>query len=77
MQSPDSAPEEQEQPRLLSKKEVLARIPVTYPTIWNWMRKGTFPRARIISETKAGWLESEINEWVRARPQRNYKSWNR
>jgi predicted DNA-binding transcriptional regulator AlpA len=71
------ATEEQEQPRLLSKKEVLARIPVTYPTIWNWMRKGTFPRARIISATKAGWLESEINEWIRARPERNYKSWNR
>jgi predicted DNA-binding transcriptional regulator AlpA len=82
MQSPDSAPtveatEEQKQPRFVSKKELLARVGVTYPTIWKWMRQGAFPRARKISETKCGWLESEVNEWMLARPPRSYKPWDR
>jgi len=33
-------------PRLLSKAQVLQRVPFTYPTLWAWMRKGSFPRAR-------------------------------
>jgi predicted DNA-binding transcriptional regulator AlpA len=64
---------EQQPPKLLTKKEVLARIPVTFPTLWKWVRNGTFPQARIISDHKAVWLESEVNEWIRARPQRSYK----
>jgi predicted DNA-binding transcriptional regulator AlpA len=61
-------------PRLLSKKEVLARIPVTGPTLWNWIRQGKFPCARYIADNKTGWLESEVNDWINARPERAYKS---
>jgi hypothetical protein len=31
--------------RLLSKADVLAIANVTYPTLWAWMRNGTFPLA--------------------------------
>ena len=36
-QSPD-----QEAARLLTKKQVLARVGVTYPCLWKWMQSGKF-----------------------------------
>lgn len=32
--------------RLLSKSEVCDRVGATFPTIWQWMRDGKFPRAQ-------------------------------
>ena len=58
--------------RLLSKAQVLARVPVTFPTLWAWMRKGEFPRARSIGG-KSVWIESEIEAWIAARPVRKLK----
>jgi len=59
-------------PRLLSKAQMLQRIPFTYPTLWAWMRKGIFPRARQVGG-KTCWLESEINAWIAAQPLRRFK----
>ncbi len=59
-------------PRLLSKAQVLQRVPFTYPTLWSWMRKGLFPRARQVGG-KTCWLESEINAWITAQPLRRFK----
>ena len=60
--------------RLLSKPEVLERVNRTFPTIWKWMREGTFPRARQIPNSQEPvWLESEVNEWIRALPVKSYK----
>ena len=58
--------------RLLSKAQVLARVPVTFPTLWAWMRKGKFPRARSIGG-KSVWIESEIEAWIATRPVRRLK----
>jgi predicted DNA-binding transcriptional regulator AlpA len=58
--------------RLISKAEVLARVGVTFPTVWAWMRAGKFPRSREIG-SKAMWLESEISEWIAGLPERKYK----
>jgi predicted DNA-binding transcriptional regulator AlpA len=60
--------------RLLSKPEVLERVNRTFPTIWKWMREGTFPRARQVANSQEPvWLESEVNEWIRALPVKSYK----
>jgi predicted DNA-binding transcriptional regulator AlpA len=59
--------------RLLSKKQLLDRIDVSFPTIWRWMRAGTFPRARTIGDLKSVWLESEIEAWMAALPVRRLK----
>ncbi len=32
--------------RLISKLQVLDRVGVSYPTLWQWMRQGKFPRSR-------------------------------
>jgi len=64
-----------EQPTLifLSKAEVLRKIPITPPTLWSWCRTGKFPPPRVISENKVGWLASEVDAWMAARPLRTYK----
>ncbi len=58
--------------RLLSKPEVLDRVGVTFPTIWKWMREGTFPRSRELGG-KVAWIEAEIEAWINALPVRRLK----
>jgi predicted DNA-binding transcriptional regulator AlpA len=57
----------------LSKKEVLRRITVTGPTLWNWCRTGKFPMPRCIG-SRTVWLESEVLAWMNSRPTPNYKN---
>jgi len=56
--------------RLLSKKQVLDRVPLSFGSIWKMMRAGTFPQSRSISENKTVWLESEIDAWILSAPLR-------
>lgn len=58
--------------RLLSKGEVLDRVSLTFPAVWRMMREGNFPRARVLG-TKSVWLEGEIQAWIAALPERQYK----
>ena len=57
-----------DQPRLISKPEMLRRVAsVSFPTIWKLMRDGKFPRSRNLGG-KAAWIESEVSDWIRDRP---------
>ena len=56
----------------LSKQQVLARIPITGPTLWHWSRTGKFPKPRFIG-SRTVWIADEVDEWMRTRPMRNYK----
>jgi len=58
---------------LLSKAQVLRKVPITAPTLWAWVRAGKFPRPRAISPNKTCWIEAEVDAWIRARPLRTYK----
>jgi prophage regulatory protein len=61
--------------KFLSRPEVLDHIGVSFPTIWSWMKAGKFPPAREMSGNdgkRVGWLESEVNDWIRSRPVRQY-----
>jgi predicted DNA-binding transcriptional regulator AlpA len=58
---------------LLTKAEVLAKIKVTGPTLWMWVRQGKFPSSRLLSPNKTVWIEAEVDTWMRARPIREYK----
>ena len=57
----------------LSKKQVLAKVPVTGPTLWSWVRAGKFPRPRAISPNKTVWVAAEVDAWMQARSHREYK----
>jgi predicted DNA-binding transcriptional regulator AlpA len=37
-------------------------------TIWRMEQAGTFPKRRRIGRQLVGWLESEIDTWLRDRP---------
>jgi prophage regulatory protein len=58
--------------RLLFKPEVIERTGLSFPTIWGLMRKGEFPRSRIVGGRSA-WLSSEIDAWIRRLPVRKLK----
>jgi predicted DNA-binding transcriptional regulator AlpA len=58
--------------RLLDKAEVLNITGVTFPTIWAWMRAGTFPRSRVVGG-KSMWLSTEVDAWLAALPVRPLK----
>jgi predicted DNA-binding transcriptional regulator AlpA len=58
--------------RLLTRAEVLARIPITYPTLWQWTREGRFPPPRYYG-SRTFWLASEIDGWIRDMPVRKFK----
>ena len=56
--------------RLLSRREVLDRVGVSYPTLWHWMRSGKFPRSRSVGGVggKVAFLESELDRWMTELP---------
>lgn len=58
--------------RLLSKREVLAIVGVSYPTLWSMMRAGTFPRSRVVGG-KSMWLSTDIEAWLATLPVRKLK----
>jgi predicted DNA-binding transcriptional regulator AlpA len=49
--------------RLLSKPEVLAITGTSFPTLWQWMRDGKFPRARIVGG-RSMWFSQDIETWL-------------
>jgi prophage regulatory protein len=58
--------------RLLGKPEVCAIANATFPSIWSWMRAGTFPRSRIVGG-RSMWLSTEIDAWLAELPVRTLK----
>ena len=66
-QEPPAAPE-----KLLTRAEVLSRIPITYPTLWQWTREGKFPPPRYYG-SRTFWVASEIDAWIRDMPVRKFK----
>jgi predicted DNA-binding transcriptional regulator AlpA len=61
--------------RFLSKDEVMAMLGISYPTLWDWCHKNHFVKARVLGmgdgfKTKIGWLQSEVEAWMKSRPQR-------
>jgi predicted DNA-binding transcriptional regulator AlpA len=57
--------------KLILKRELLERVPLSYATIWRLMREGRFPRARQIGQ-RSVWVESEIEEFLASLPSREY-----
>ena len=51
-------------PHFLRISEVLDRVGVSRPTIYRWMREGTFPKQISIGANSVVWLESDITNWM-------------
>ena len=54
---------------LMSKRELLRRVPYSYPTIWDKMRRGEFPKSVKLDDGghKVAWYEDEVQEWIENR----------
>lgn len=53
----------------LRENQILAMIPVDRTTIWRWEKKGDFPKRRKLGSNTVGWLKSEVQQWMKDRPQ--------
>jgi len=53
--------------RYISLREVQKIVPVGRATIFRWEKSGLFPNRRKLGPKKVGWLESEIQSWLRSR----------
>ena len=66
------SPPEPAPARLVFKGELLERTGLSFPTIWLMMRKGNFPRSRVVGG-KSAWLAYEVDAWFAALPRRRLK----
>ena len=62
------------QDRMLSVREVVARVGLHRSTIWKQVRAGTFPAPHELAENKIGWPETTIAAWLDSRPRRTYNA---
>lgn len=53
--------------RVLRAAETCRRVGISRQTLWTWSRKGLFPPSRKIGPNTIGWLESELDQWIRER----------
>ena len=54
--------------KFLNIKEVAELTGASRASIYRWEKVGNFPQRRQISSSRVGWVESEIQNWMRARP---------
>jgi prophage regulatory protein len=47
---------------------------ISRSTLDRWEKSGNFPKRRILGENSIGWIESEINEWLNNRQQKDIKN---
>jgi len=65
--------EQQTEPRTTSQirfvrlREVMARTGLSRSTIYVWVAEGRFPKPVPLGARSVGWIESELEEWLRDR----------
>ena len=55
------------QVRFLRLPEVLARTGLSRSTVYVRLDQGRFPRPVSLGDRAVAWIESEVDEWMRAR----------
>lgn len=53
--------------RIIRLKEVINSTGLARSTIYKYIGKNTFPKSVSIGDSSVGWLESEIQDWIRSR----------
>lgn len=54
--------------KVLSRDDVLELVGIGGTTLWRWERAGRFPRRRQLGPGRVGWLQSEVDAWLKSRP---------
>lgn len=42
-------------------------LSVSKSTIWNWVRKGSFPQAIKLAENTTAWRSEDVDAWINSR----------
>jgi len=53
---------------ILDTKAVSKRTGLSKTTLWRLEKAGNFPSRVNTSISRVGWIETEINEWIKTRP---------
>jgi len=74
----ETAPEHESSPlrTLINKRKLLQTIPLSYPAIWNRMRRGEFPMSVKLDDdgrSRTFWYLDEVVEWINNRPRSKLK----
>ena len=62
MNSPETKPT-----RILTIKDVRARVPYSSVQIWRKERAGEFPGRVRLGANRVGWVESEVEAWLNSK----------
>lgn len=54
--------------RVLRRRDLRQKVGLSDTQIWRMEKAGIFPSRRQISPGLVGWLESEVDEYLRSRP---------
>jgi len=57
--------QQEDKPRLLRIRQVLEVVPVSRSTIWEWVKKGHFPKPMRIGARTTVWDEEEVNDFIK------------
>lgn len=57
-------PAEESTIRIIRMKDLVNKVGLCRGTIYKKMKLGIFPQSFNITNTKVGWREDEVNEWI-------------
>ena len=61
--------------RLLDAKQVSAKIGLSITSIYDGMKKGTFPKPKRLGKQARRWKESDVDLWIEGLPEANTDEW--
>ncbi len=53
---------------ILRKKDIQKKIGLSAVTLWRLEREGKFPSRIQLGPRCVGWLEADVDEWLKSRP---------
>ena len=53
---------------ILSPSEVVKRTGLSRVTLWRLEKSGKFPKRVNMTDSRVGWIETDIDNWIEARP---------
>ena len=53
--------------RIITQKELCIKIPYSSVQIWRLEKAGAFPRRVSLGPNRVGWVEAEVEAWLRKR----------
>ena len=53
--------------KILRKPALLAKTGLSYPTLYRRIQDGTFPQPVELGPNSVGWIEEEVDAWIKSR----------